>query len=351
MTFQMNDGIPPRYEVFRAVYPELALCRVALQEKGMYWLLFPDGMQRSQVSGKFQYEAKAASDYPAVGDYVAADRNGGHTAVIHAVLPRKSAFFRKAAGTEGAGQIVAANVDTVFLCMALNHDFNLRRLERYLAMAWDSGASPVVLLTKADLCDDLTARLAQVERVAAGTEIVAVSALETGGCRSLDPYLIAGNTLAFVGSSGVGKSTLVNVLLGTEKIKTGTIRSGDDRGRHTTTHRELIVLSSGASVIDTPGMRELGMWDAGDGLSAAFADIESLSALCRFRDCTHKKEPGCAVRAAVERGELSEERLRSFEKLRTENAWSEDAEACLRAKGEKFKRIAKANRTNPRLRR
>lgn len=295
------------------------------------------------MSGKFQYEAKNASDYPAVGDYVMAELNGDDTAVIHAVLPRKSVFLRKAAGGGMAEQVVAANVDTVFLCMALNNDFNLRRLERYLSVAWDSGAMPVVLLTKADLCRELQEKRALVESVAAGADLITVSALESGGCQSLVPYMVQGRTLAFVGSSGVGKPTLINHLLGGDRQKTNGLR-GDDRGRHTTTHRELIALPGGVTVIDTPGMRELGIWNAQEGLSTTFADIEMLAARCRFKDCTHQSEPHCVVRAAIERGELSEARLLSYRKLSAENAYSEDCESNLAAKDKKFKRIARCNK-------
>lgn len=345
----MNDKypetIPQRYEVFRNEYPDLSLCRVILQEKGLYQIFSPTGTRHARVSGKFQHDARTVSDYPAVGDYVMADLIGDDAAVIHAVLPRKSVFLRKAAGSGSAEQIVAANIDTVFLCMALNNDFNLRRMERYLSVAWDSGATPVVLLTKADLCRDLPAKLALVEGVAAGADIIAISALEGDGCQAIAPYLTRGRTLAFVGSSGVGKSTLINRLLGEDRLRTNGLR-GDDKGRHTTTRRELFVLAGCAMVIDTPGMRELSMWDAGEGLSTAFADIEALAGGCRFKDCTHRTEPHCAVRAALEWGELSEARLMSYQKLRAENAYFEDAENYLEAKEKKFKRIAKTNKMN-----
>jgi ribosome biogenesis GTPase len=339
------ESIPDRYQVFCKEYPSLSLCRVILQEKGLYRVISRMGTHLARISGKFQYEVKFVSDYPAVGDYIMADLKDADTAVVHTVLPRKSVFLRKAAGSGNTEQVVAANVDTVFLCMALNHDFNLRRLERYLSVAWDSGATPVVLLTKADLCHDLQKKLALVEGAAVGVDIITVSAMEDNGCQAITPYLIRGNTLAFVGSSGVGKSTLINALLGEERQKTNGLRS-DDKGRHTTTHRELIILPGGVMVIDTPGMRELGMWDAGGGLSSAFADIEALAEGCRFRDCTHQIEPGCAIRAALERGELSEARLLSYRKLRAENSYFEDVEGFLAAKEKKFKKIAKLNKTN-----
>ncbi len=339
--------IPDRYVALGAEYPGLALCRVSLQEKGLYHILSAEGEQPATVSGRFQYVAATVSDYPAVGDYVMADLNGGDTAVIHHVLPRKSVFLRRAAGAAKTEQVVAANVDTVFLCMALNNDFNLRRLERYLTVARESGAAPVVLLTKSDLCGDLPEKLAQAESVAAGADIVTVSAMEDEGYNRLADYLVKGETLAFVGSSGVGKSTLINRLLGEDRLRTNGLRN-DDKGRHTTTHRELLILPCGAAVIDTPGMRELGIWNASEGITATFADIEALAEKCRFKNCTHSTEPGCAVRAAIERGELSGERLSSYEKLRKENAYSEDAAGYLAAKEEKFRKIAKINKVHQR---
>ena len=225
----------------------------------------------------------------------------GTQAVIHQVLPRKSVFMRKAAGSDRKEQLVATNIDIVFLCMALNQDFNVRRLERYLSIAWDSGAKPVVVLTKSDICEDIEEKL---------------------------PYLSAGTTAAFLGSSGVGKSTLVNRLLREERLATGGIRN-DDKGRHTTTHRELLFLPDGGMVIDTPGMRELGMWDAKSGIDRTFSDIEELALQCRFRDCTHTVEPGCAVQKALKNGTLSKERMQSYQKLKTENDYMEHAKSYL----------------------
>ena len=339
------ENLPPIFEAYRAEYPELTVCRVVLQEKELYHVIYQDGMMQAQVSGKFRYDAKTASDFPAVGDYVMADITSGDRAVIHNVLPRTSVFVRKAAGKTITEQVIAANIDTVFLCMSLNLDFNLRRIERYLTAAWDSGAVPVVLLTKTDLCDDVATKIAEIERVAIGVDIITTSFAETDSYSQIVPYLKAGKTLAFVGSSGVGKSTLINHLLGEDRLETNGLR-GDDKGRHTTTHRELLMLPCGAMVIDTPGMREMGMWDSGDGLSTAFEDIELLAEGCRFKNCTHHLEPGCAVQEAIQSGELSAERFSSYEKLKAENAYSDDAEGYLAAKEEKFKTIAKFNKAN-----
>ena len=267
------------------------------------------------------------------------------TAVIHLVLPRKSLFVRKAAGTSKTEQVVAANIDTVFLCMSLNNDFNLRRLERYLAVAWESGAEPVVVLTKADLCADLPQKQREVEAIAMGVDILTTSAMESDGYRQIMPYITQGRTVAFVGSSGVGKSTLINRLLGEERLATDGLRN-DDKGHHTTTHRELLFLPNGAMVIDTPGMRELGMWDAASGVEQTFGDIEELAARCRFRNCSHSSEPGCAVRAALESGHLDTGRWQSYQKLKNENSYAADSKSYLAAKEKKFKDISKINKYN-----
>jgi ribosome biogenesis GTPase len=324
--------------------PELTPGRILSQEKGLYRLICADGELLAAVSGALRYRAVSPVDFPAVGDFVLLRAEAGR-GVIQEVLPRTSVFVRKASGTAREEQVVAANVDTVFLCMALNNDFNLRRLERYLSIAWESGATPVVVLTKADLCEDLAERQAAVGAVAAGAEILCTSAMAEDGAAALLPYLAPGRAAAFLGSSGVGKSTLINRLLGGDVLKTNGLRN-DDKGRHTTTHRELLLLPDGGIVIDTPGMRELGMWDAASGVDRAFSDVATLAAQCRFRDCTHTAEPGCAIQAAILAGELPAERWLSYQKLQGENAYAEDAEQYLASKEAKFKKIAKVNRTN-----
>lgn len=341
----MSFHIPDRWAALASQYPELVTGRITLQEKGMYRIRTSAGEQNALVSGKFQFDAQSVSDYPAVGDYVMVSCADPDTAIIHQVLPRKSLFLRKAAGTSKTEQVVAANIDTVFLCMSLNNDFNLRRLERYLAVAWESGAQPVVVLTKADLCGDLPRKQSEVESIAMGAAVLTTSAMESDGYRQIMPYITEGRTVAFVGSSGVGKSTLINHLLGEERLATDGLRN-DDKGHHTTTHRELLFLPNGAMVIDTPGMRELGMWDAASGVEQTFADIEALAAHCRFRNCSHTSEPGCAVRDAIRRGELDDSRWQSYQKLKSENAYAADSESYLVAKEKKFKAISKINKYN-----
>lgn len=291
--------------------------RVAAEHRGAYIVLTPDSEVWAEISGALRHGASERQDLPAVGDWVALDdREAGH-ATIRAVLARRSKFSRKVAGFEIQEQVLAANIDAVFVMTALDADLNLRRLERYLTTAWSSGALPVIVLSKADLCDDVGAAVASVGSVAAGAPIHVVSAATEEGIDGLDQYFAKHRTVAVLGSSGVGKSTLVNLLAGQETQRVKEIR-WDGRGRHTTTHRELIRLPNGGFVIDTPGLRELQLWDVEEGLADAFEDIASLSHECRFRDCRHDREPGCAVRRAVEEGTLVRERLQSYNKLQRE---------------------------------
>jgi ribosome biogenesis GTPase len=286
--------------------------RVAAQYRGEYVVWTETGEVRAEAAGRLRYERSVGGELPAVGDWVAL-RDG--QAVIQEVLPRRSAFRRKAAGFDSVDQVLAANVDTVFLLNGLDDDFSLRRIERYLTTAWESGAEPVVVLTKADLCDDVAAALVQVETVTIGTPVHAVSNVTDEGHDALAPYLSPGRTIVLLGSSGVGKSTLLNRLAGRELMRTAGL-AADGTGRHTTTHRELVVLPSGALVIDTPGLRELQLFQ-GD-MDTSFQDVQLLAADCRFRDCAHTHEPGCAVLAAVDDGRLELDRLRSWRKLQRE---------------------------------
>ena len=340
-------GLTEAVEKSAERFSDLTVSRILSQEKGIYRLVSSQGEKLGEISGRFQYDVQAKSEYPAVGDFVMVDWNKSDgNAVIRHVLPRKSCFIRKAAGVKNEEQIVAANIDTVFLCMSLNNDFNLRRLERYVSIAWNSGAVPVVVLTKSDLCKDTEHKLLEVSSVATGVDVLVTNTINQNGLDPLYPYLAEGKTVAFIGSSGVGKSTLINCLLGEKHLDTNGLRN-DDKGRHTTTRRELILLPSGGMVIDTPGMRELGMWDAEAGIDQTFSDIEKLAQGCRFRDCTHSgSEPGCAVQEAAERGELPIERLRSYQKLMNENRYVNDTQGYLAEKRQKFKNIAKINKRN-----
>ena len=298
--------------------------RIMLEHKHSYRVATEEGELLATVSGNYAHNAYARDHYPAVGDFVLVSKMPGEDrAIIHHLFERKSKFTRKMAGSQIDEQIVATNVDIVFLTMSLNADFNVRRLERYLVAAWDSGATPVIVLTKADLCDDVAHYVSEVESVAFGVDIVVVSALDGSGLDAVKAYVREGKTIALLGSSGAGKSTLVNALANSELMKVSDIREDDAKGRHTTTHRELIVLQDGGCIIDTPGMRELQLWDQDGSLTTAFSDIEKYASNCRYRDCTHKKEPGCAVNEAIRSGELNASRLTSFNKLQRELAYME----------------------------
>jgi ribosome biogenesis GTPase len=245
------------------------------------------------------------------------------TRSIHELLPRRSAFKRKSAGAATREQVIAANLDIVFLVSGLDGDFNLRRIERYVTQAWSSGATPVILLNKTDVCDDVEGRLLATRAVAPGVNVHAVSAKDGTGLEEIGGYLRSGITIALLGSSGVGKSTLLNLLIGERRMEVGEIREDDSRGRHTTTHREMIILPSGALLIDTPGMRELQLWSSSDDVDQTFSEVAELAASCRFNDCTHTNEPGCAVLQALESGDLSEDRYLSHQKLVREVAYLE----------------------------
>jgi len=315
-------GLNERYTQEATMYEEnLYIGRVSVQYKDIYKVITEEGEIFSEVSGKLKYSSRSATHYPAVGDWVLVDRNTDKNgnSIIHHILTRKSCFERKAAGTRMDSQIIAANIDTIFICMSLNNDFNTRRLERYVSIAWDSMATPVIVLTKSDLCDDMESKLLEVESVAIGIDILVTNSMSEEGYFSIKEYIKKGKTVAFAGSSGVGKSTLINRLIGNEILKTNEIRN-DDKGKHTTTHRQLFLVPQGGVVIDTPGMRELGIVSA--DLDKSFSDIEEFAQRCKFSDCRHENEPKCAVREAIENGLIDIDRLESYKKLQKEIKYS-----------------------------
>jgi ribosome biogenesis GTPase len=317
--FSLHDlGWTASLETQYAPFRELGEpARVCAQHRDGYRILIAKGEVRAEAAGRLFHEGVS----PSVGDWVVYGEGK-----IRAVLPRKGALARRqAVGRKSeeraaAPQVIAANVDTVLVVTSLNRDFSPRRLERYLAFAWEGGARPVVVLSKADLCEDLAESVAETESVTAGVPVVAVSAL-SGDVAALQPFLAPRTTVALVGSSGVGKSTLANCLLGEERMAVQQIRTSDDTGRHTTRHRELFVIPGGALLVDTPGLRELGFVEAEDGLDAAFKDIEEFARACKFRDCSHGSEPGCGVKGAVEEGSLAEDRFEAYLRLRREIAF------------------------------
>jgi ribosome biogenesis GTPase / thiamine phosphate phosphatase len=332
-------------EAFAALPTQIALvpARVMAAHKEIYTLHTGNEEVLAQPTGNLRYSTNSAAGLPATGDWVAVQVVRGGRAAIHHVLARRTRFSRKIPGNRSAEQVVAANVDTIFVVMSLDHDFSPRRLERYLVSAWESGARPVIVLNKADTCDRVVELLSQAEAAAPGADVHVVSALDTATLEPLRAYAPCSKTVALLGSSGVGKSTLVNALLGKQALRTAEVRARDSKGRHTSSRRELLRLPDGGLLLDTPGMRELQLWSAGD-LAGTFADIAEASSRCRFRDCQHRHEPGCAVRA-----EVPHDRLDSFHRLRRELHHLElrtDAVASSLEK-KKWKAIHKALRHHP----
>lgn len=341
-----NDSWQQLFDAAPRPIAGLLPARVSAQFTNQYRIWSEDGERTAEVSGKFQFQAATRGDFPAVGDWVLIQPlPGENRAVIHGVLPRRTAMIRRAAGSVPVEQVIGANIDTLFIVNALNGDFNVRKIERYLVAAWESGAAPVVLLTKADLCDDAAGKLAEVSAAAPGVPVHAISALQDQGRSELRPYLQPGRTLAVTGSSGAGKSTLLNWLAGEERQLVQGVREDDARGRHTTTHRELFTLPEGYALMDTPGMRELQLWDSDAGREEAFADIQALGANCRFRDCKHETEIGCAIREAIRSGDLDEQRYANYKKTGRELARQtrKEQSASKRAQKSADKRLTARN--------
>jgi ribosome biogenesis GTPase len=319
--------------------------RVTLEYNQFYRVFIGTEEILAEATGKLRYDAQSRAELPAVGDWVALKKRPDQEhARIHALLPRRSQFTRKMVGTKTEEQVVGANIDTVLLVTSLNQDFNPRRVERYLSVAWKSGAAPVVLLSKADLCDDVPDKIAAIEAISNGAPVHAISAKQGTGIAEVQRYFVFGQTVAVLGTSGVGKSTLINRLIGFDKQKVSEVRDSDERGQHTTRHRELILLPQGGLVLDTPGMRELQLWEVDEGVEQVFSDIEEIAAQCRFSNCQHAREPGCAIQAAFKAGTLERSRLENYRKLQGELAHlaqRQETYAELKARKEKWKKMAK----------
>ena len=343
-TFGWNEFFEANFRSYAG--QGLTCGRVALEHKNLYRVYTQHGEMFAEISGKLRHEARSRQDLPAVGDWVVIRaRPEGGRVMIHAVLPRRTSFVRKIAGSRSEEQIVGANVDTVFLLTSLNQDFTPRRIERYLLIAWESRASPIIILSKSDLCDRVDGPIDEVQAVAHGVPVHAISVVTGSGLEDIAQYFKRGQTVALLGSSGVGKSTLVNHLAGADLLRVQTVREGDDRGRHTTNHRELVLLPAGGLVLDTPGMRELQLFEGDESLELVFDDIEALAARCYFSDCRHQDEPRCMVREALIAGTIDTERYQSYQKLQKELKYvarrkDKLLEMVERKKWKKFARLA-----------
>jgi ribosome biogenesis GTPase len=331
------DSLGATPELRAAVPPSLTLARVVLAQRDQYRLITEAGELDAEPAGVLWYRATDRAAMPVAGDWVAARIVAPGQAIVEAVLPRRTLFARRAPGRREDRQPIAANIDLVFLVSGLDGDFNVRRVERYLTLTVESGAKAVIVLNKSDLCDDLPARIAEMAEVAGAAPIVTVSTFTQDGAGPLRAYLAPGRTVALLGSSGVGKSSIVNCLIGEDRLRTFAVRENDSRGRHTTTHRELIVLPEGGALIDTPGMRELQLWAGEDALDQVFDEIAALAAQCRFGDCSHTVERGCAVQEALANGTLAPDRWESYAKLRREVRRHESMADPLIAREEKRK--------------
>ncbi len=312
------------FEQYKA--QNLIPARVFLKQKDQYLVCSEHGEKVAKITGKIHHQSGSGSDFPAVGDWVVVDTGKEKEFVtIHTVLPRKSSFVRKVAGgrkRKSGGiteeQIIAANIDTVFIVIGLDRDFNLRRIERYLTLVYNSGANPVIVLNKSDICSDLKEKIVQTESIASGIPIFDLSAEDDVGLDKLLPYITTGQTASLVGSSGVGKSTIINCLLAENRQEVRSLSESVGKGQHTTSNRELIFMPSGGILMDNPGMREVQLWAEDEDLKETFQDIKNLAGSCRFKDCLHDKEPGCGVKAAIADGSLDQDRYQSYQKLKQE---------------------------------